>query len=311
MASLHVTVGGKEEITHELARAIVVGRIAECDLMVDDREISRKHCRVDPTPEGWMITDLGSKNGIIVGGARVERHLLASGDIVRVGSATLTFTADQPAARPAPQSPLGEDEFLAALAEDAPSPGALESGDTRRLADDADPQVSEMLRELAPDPSDYIEESATASADSGASQAAASSPAAAPPAVEAPKYRGPTSWGPSLTPTAPKAAADKPASSRKAPTPKKEKKKKAAAPREPRNLLAPLKNLFAASDTKEKTGGPWYRRSIPKPVFVAVVGALAIWVVWGFYTTLFPGPPRAASARPAPAPRPPAQVSND
>jgi pSer/pThr/pTyr-binding forkhead associated (FHA) protein len=308
MASLHVTVGGKEESAHELAKAIVIGRVAECDLLVDDREISRRHCRVEPTPEGWILTDLGSKNGTLVSGVRVERHLLVSGDVVRVGNTTLTFSADQPASRPASNFPFGEDELLAALSEVAPSPGEFESGDTRRLADQPNPHVSQMLRELAPDPSDYMEEPATGS---DASQSMASSLAASLPAADAPRYRGPASWGAPLAPADPKAAAGMPPSSRTASTRKKQTRKKTGAPRQPREFLAPLKRLFA-DDATEETGGPWYRRKIPKPVFAAVIGALAIWVVWGFYTTLFSGPPRSASAHPAPTPpRPAAQVSNN
>src|SRR3972149_9341082 len=46
-----------------LDRTLVLGREATCDVSIADRQISRFHARLTPTPEGVMIEDLGSKNG--------------------------------------------------------------------------------------------------------------------------------------------------------------------------------------------------------------------------------------------------------
>jgi len=44
----------------QLSQTIVLGREASCDVVVADRQISRFHARVTPTPEGVILEDLGS-----------------------------------------------------------------------------------------------------------------------------------------------------------------------------------------------------------------------------------------------------------
>lgn len=64
---------------------LLVGRGAECDIVVADRQISRHHARFRRTPEGVMVEDLGSKNGTHVNGVRIaEPTLLQDGDVVQV-----------------------------------------------------------------------------------------------------------------------------------------------------------------------------------------------------------------------------------
>ncbi|MBI3162753.1 MAG: FHA domain-containing protein [Chloroflexi bacterium] len=46
-----------------LNRALMVGRDPTCDINVQDRQVSRFHARITPTPEGVTVEDLGSKNG--------------------------------------------------------------------------------------------------------------------------------------------------------------------------------------------------------------------------------------------------------
>ena len=47
----------------QLSQTIVLGREPTCDVVVADRQISRFHARLTPTPEGVIFEDLGSKNG--------------------------------------------------------------------------------------------------------------------------------------------------------------------------------------------------------------------------------------------------------
>jgi general secretion pathway protein E len=46
---------------------------------------SRFHCTVEPNSRGPIVRDLGSRNGTKVNGERVARHVLASGDVLKVG----------------------------------------------------------------------------------------------------------------------------------------------------------------------------------------------------------------------------------
>ena len=72
----------------------VLGRDPSSDVVLNDPKCSRRHAVVEVTPEGVVIRDAGSSNGIHLNGKRVERSPLASGDVVRLGDVTLTVLSD-------------------------------------------------------------------------------------------------------------------------------------------------------------------------------------------------------------------------
>ncbi len=77
---------------HELAdRALVLGRSRECDITVDDLNVSRRHAEVRHEDGAYWIVDLGSTNGVIVNGKRVERAELAPDDEIVLGTTELRF----------------------------------------------------------------------------------------------------------------------------------------------------------------------------------------------------------------------------
>jgi two-component system, NtrC family, response regulator AtoC len=79
------------------AGTVLVGRAAEADLRIDRTPISRKHARILVTEREVQIEDLQSHNGVRVNGERIEAaRLLASGDVVTVGDATLVLRCEQP-----------------------------------------------------------------------------------------------------------------------------------------------------------------------------------------------------------------------
>jgi len=83
----------------EAGRTYVAGRGETCELPLGVEEVSREHAAfVRSVGDGVVVRDLGSKNGVLVGGARIagERRL-ADGDVVTIGPVTLTF--DDPADR--------------------------------------------------------------------------------------------------------------------------------------------------------------------------------------------------------------------
>jgi len=66
----------------------LIGRGAECGVVIPDRQVSRVHARIVHAPEGYYLEDLGSKNGTHLNGAAVEgRVLLQDGDIIQVALA--------------------------------------------------------------------------------------------------------------------------------------------------------------------------------------------------------------------------------
>jgi predicted component of type VI protein secretion system len=74
---------------------VQIGRSPECEVAVRDILLSRHHCRIEPGNGGWVITDLGSKNGTTIGGTAVNRQNLQDGDVIRVGKTTVRFFAGE------------------------------------------------------------------------------------------------------------------------------------------------------------------------------------------------------------------------
>jgi hypothetical protein len=71
----------------------VIGRSRECDIVLGDSNVSRRHAEIRPGGgEGWTITDLGSTNGVKVNGRPIgAAHPLKSGDRLDVGTVDARF----------------------------------------------------------------------------------------------------------------------------------------------------------------------------------------------------------------------------
>jgi pSer/pThr/pTyr-binding forkhead associated (FHA) protein len=66
--------------------AKTLGRTARADFIVDAALVSRVHCRLRTEPSDQLVVeDLKSTNGTHVNGARVDRAVLRTGDVLRVG----------------------------------------------------------------------------------------------------------------------------------------------------------------------------------------------------------------------------------
>ena len=68
-----------------------IGRDEENDLVIGNENISRNHARLQRLPEGWVLEDLGSANGITVDGTRIARAGLDRGSVILLGDVSLTF----------------------------------------------------------------------------------------------------------------------------------------------------------------------------------------------------------------------------
>ncbi len=74
------------------AHGAVIGRSRECDIVVDDANVSRRHAELRPRGSAWVLTDLGSTNGTRLDGRRIERsEVLEPGDEIGVGGSVITF----------------------------------------------------------------------------------------------------------------------------------------------------------------------------------------------------------------------------
>jgi Protein of unknown function (DUF3662)/FHA domain len=82
---------------------ISIGRLPECDITVDDVNVSRRHCEIRVVEGKARVVDLGSLNGTRLNGRGVPPNgngaPLANNDEVWVGAARLRFVIDTGAGR--------------------------------------------------------------------------------------------------------------------------------------------------------------------------------------------------------------------
>lgn len=94
-----------------VAEPVTIGRSRDRTITVADDRVSRAHARIDPSPQGWTITDEGSSNGTRVNGTPIapgQPHPLQPGVTVSVGPLDLLVRAvPLPAADGPPSPPAG------------------------------------------------------------------------------------------------------------------------------------------------------------------------------------------------------------
>ena len=80
---------GKDLVAKLAVAPVVVGSSPECDLVLADSRVSRRHCEITLTERGVLVRDLGSKNGTQIGDVAVLEALLPLGRKATVGSCFL------------------------------------------------------------------------------------------------------------------------------------------------------------------------------------------------------------------------------
>jgi len=125
---------------------LLVGRHPECDIQIDSRKISRRHCCIAQVEDYLVVRDLDSTNGIRINGVRVVEGRLQAGDELTVGNHRYQVTwGDEPprprvvhaaAPPPRPAPPMArpmpceeDDELLEACDEPValPDPGRAQA----------------------------------------------------------------------------------------------------------------------------------------------------------------------------------------
>jgi hypothetical protein len=77
--------------------SIMIGKKEDNNIVIPDPMISGHHARVDVGPDGIILTDLGSSNGTIVNGVKIQSHILREGDTLFLGSTEMTFRGESAA----------------------------------------------------------------------------------------------------------------------------------------------------------------------------------------------------------------------
>lgn len=82
-----------EETIYPVISGTVIGRDEQtADLALQDKSISRIHCKIEHSQDGWFIEDLKSTNGVFVGGHKITgQSQLQDGDLIGLGNPEITL----------------------------------------------------------------------------------------------------------------------------------------------------------------------------------------------------------------------------
>jgi len=92
MPSLLLLTGPSAGRRYEFREEATIGRSPSCEIPLDDAKVSRRHARVYLADGRTRVVDLGSRNGTLINGERIEGEVtLAPGDQFQVGTTTFLF----------------------------------------------------------------------------------------------------------------------------------------------------------------------------------------------------------------------------
>jgi DNA-binding response OmpR family regulator len=91
--------GGSQEWTVD--DVLLIGRDANCDIHLPDRQVSRRHATIRRTGDGFYVEDQGSKNGTWLNGTQVTAPaVLSDGDEISIAARFKLFFVDADATAP-------------------------------------------------------------------------------------------------------------------------------------------------------------------------------------------------------------------
>jgi hypothetical protein len=69
-----------------------IGRSRDCDVVLSDPNVSRNHAEIRPRGGSWVVTDLGSTNGVSINGRRINGpEVIKAGDEIELGTSVIAF----------------------------------------------------------------------------------------------------------------------------------------------------------------------------------------------------------------------------
>ena len=84
----------------EKGKSITIGRRKNNDIVIENLAVSGHHAKIDTVGDGFVLTDLQSKNGCFVNEQLVTSHWLKHGDVINIGKHTLVFSYQEGEDRP-------------------------------------------------------------------------------------------------------------------------------------------------------------------------------------------------------------------
>ncbi len=124
------------EFQIEKGQSLTIGRKASNDIPIENLAVSGHHAKIDAVGDGFLLTDLKSKNGSFVNKQLISSHWLKHQDAITIGKHTLTFAYRDDEERP--DDTAGEmdqtmvmdtDKYRDMLAQTAPEVAAAPGGE--------------------------------------------------------------------------------------------------------------------------------------------------------------------------------------
>jgi len=91
MSRLLIAKGPNTGVSYELGDRTRIGRLGENEIQVPDPNVSRIHAEIIREPQGFVLYDRGSKNGVVVNGDAIAEKQLEPSDQIVIGTATFVF----------------------------------------------------------------------------------------------------------------------------------------------------------------------------------------------------------------------------
>lgn len=86
-------------------RMTIIGRDAQCQIRLQDPDVSRRHAAIQPFGREFYIMDMGSTNGILINGQQEEKRILRHADKIIIGQQEFQFLLTGPDGHPIITSP--------------------------------------------------------------------------------------------------------------------------------------------------------------------------------------------------------------
>jgi pSer/pThr/pTyr-binding forkhead associated (FHA) protein len=105
---------GASSKTLKLEKDVIsIGRHSKNDIILKEGGVSRIHAQIRKTPEGYVIIDFDSRNGIFFEGSKIKERKLEIGDEIEIGDAVIVFGKELVAEKPLVFSlSLSPEEFI-------------------------------------------------------------------------------------------------------------------------------------------------------------------------------------------------------
>lgn len=69
----------------------LIGRDPGSDIVIDLKDVSRRHAKIEKIATEYVVCDLGSANGLHINNLKLPRAVLMNGDLVQIGSCVFQF----------------------------------------------------------------------------------------------------------------------------------------------------------------------------------------------------------------------------